>query len=278
MKCSLSQSPFQYYGGKFEMAEWLTSLLPRGQTLVMPFGGAGSPLWHVEPYPVEVYNDLDGDIVNFFRVCRDHPQSLSEKLELTPYARAEYESCRAMRSDDPIERARMYATVARMSHGGDWGRSWSFAVGHSRRGMSSSVSRFLHLPETVLEIASRLKTVQIECMDAIKLIQKYDRPDTVFYLDPPYYPDTRSGSDVYRHEMSPDQHVELLAAIKLCKGKVAISGYTCPVYDEALSGWDRTQREVPCRSNVTTDGPASRPKRVEVLWRNFSTNAKGTLW
>jgi DNA adenine methylase len=267
---TVSQTPFQWYGGKYEIADWLASLLPRATTFVMSFGGAGSPLWHVEPYPVEVYNDIDGDLVNFFRVCRDDGQQLADSLEMTPYAREEYKACLDLTVSEPVERARRFAAVARMSHGGAWGRSWSHVVGHSRRGMSSSVSRFLHLPQTVLEVAARLKTVQVESMDAVELMKKYDRPDTLFYCDPPYMPETRNGSDVYRHEYDRAAHETFLATCNACKGKVSISGYDCEMYRDALSKWRRVEREVTCRSNITNRGAASKPTRQEVVWMNYS--------
>ena len=262
----------QWYGGKWEMADWLASLLPRdAQTFVMPFGGAGSPLWHVEPYPVEVYNDLDGELVNFFRQCRDNGDELARRLELTPFARSEFESCKALDATDPIERARQFAYVARASHGGRWGSSWSRAIGHSRRGMSSSVSRFLHMPETVVQVASRLKTVQIESMDAVELIREYDRPETLFYLDPPYVAKTRNGADVYRCEMTDAQHAELLATLKQCKGRWLLSGYANELYDTALAGYERIEREVSCRSNITAKGASSKPTRTEIAWASYST-------
>jgi len=266
----VEQAPLQWYGGKWEMADWLATLLPRAQTFVMPFGGAGSPLWHVEPYPVEVYNDLDGELVNFFRVARDQGDELAKRLELTPYSRAEFDACKPLDASDPVERARQFAYVGRASHGGAWGRSWSHVVGHSRRGMSSSVSRWLHLPETVTQVAARLRTVQIEHMPAIELIKEYDRPETLFYLDPPYVPESRNGADVYRCEMTIDDHRELLATIKGCAGKWCLSGYANDLYDSELAGCRRVERAVSCRSNVTSSGKvASKPKRTEVVWMNY---------
>ena len=266
----VEQAPLQWYGGKWEMAEWLASLLPRAQTFVMPFGGAGSPLWHVEPYPVEVYNDLDSELVNFFRVCREQGDELARRLELTPFSREEFDLCKKLDGADPVERARQFAYVGRASHGGAWGRSWSHVVGHSRRGMSSSVSRFLHMPETVTQVARRLKSVQVEHMDAIALIRKYDRPETLFYLDPPYVPESRNGSDVYRCEMTIEDHRALLATLKGIQGKWALSGYANDLYDSELAGTHRVEREVTCRSNITNRGAASKPKRTEVVWMNYA--------
>jgi len=265
---ALNHTPFQMYGGKWEMAPWIVEHLPRGQTLVLTHGGSGSPLWHIEPpYPVEVYNDLDGGLVNFFRVCRDEPEALATLLLLTPYHRHEW---RRARDDEPtgdqLENARRFATVARQSMAGAWGRAWSSVITHSRRGMASGNSRWLRLPETVLEIAARFSSVQIECMDACALVRRYDRPGTVFYLDPPYHPNTRQPN-VYHHEYTHEDHVVLLDALDGIKGRAVLSGYDCELYQERLRNWKRVEREVPCRSAVKNNGEvAARTTRKEVLW------------
>lgn len=268
---TISQTPFQQYGGKWEFGDWYASLLPRAQTLVITHFGAGSPLWHIDPYPVEVINDLDGGIVNFFRVCRDYPSKLARAIDLTPYSRREYELCSHTEGGDIVEQARRFAYVARASHGGEWGRSWSRSKGHSRRGMSSSVSRYLHLPETTIEIADRIKTTQIECLDGTELILQYDREDAVFFIDPPYMPETRKGADVYAHEMSVDQHEEMLKVLKGTKGRWLLCGYANPMYSDMLSEFSRLERVVNCRSNVTSDGTVAKaPTRVETVWANYN--------
>lgn len=276
-KPTIPYPPFQYFGGKWEQAPWIVSHLPPGQTFVMPFGGAASPLWHIEPgtYPVEVYNDLDGSMVRFFRACRHHPEDLAMLALLTPVSRLEWDLCRQDNvATDDLESARRWLTVARQSRCGAWGRSWSNSVTHSRRGMGSSNSKWLNLPEVILATAARMSSVQIECKDALEIIQQYDRPETVFYCDPPYHPDTRqSGSrDVYHHEMSSDDHVRLLNLLRGVSGKVVLSGYRCGIYDEALGDWGRVDREVPCRSNINNrGGTGSKPTRTESLWMNFNS-------
>lgn len=266
---TLDHTPFQMYGGKWEFAPWIVEHLPPGQTLVLTHGGSGSPLWHIEPgtYPVEVYNDLWDDVWRFFRVCRDQPQDLAAVLLLTSYSRSEYEVCQGGAAGEAptLENARRFAVVARQSMSGEWGRAWSRAIAHSRRNMSSSVSRWLHLPETVLQVAARLSTVQIECQDALECIRQYDRPKTVFYLDPPYHPDTRA-TGVYQHEYTHEDHVALLETLRDIKGKAVLSGYHCKLYDAELTaahGWRTVEKTVTCRSSNEN---ADNRTRTEVLW------------
>lgn len=266
---TLDHTPFQMYGGKWEIASWIVEHLPPGQTLVLTHGGSGSPLWHIEPgtYPVEVYNDLWQEVFRFFNVCREEPEALAAVLLLTPYSRFEYGMCKVGVdiADEDLESARRFAVVARQSMSGEWGRAWSRVIAHSRRGMSSSVSRWLHLPETVLQVAARLSTVQIECQDALECIRQYDRPKTVFYLDPPYHPDTRIVG-VYQHEYTHLDHVALLEVLQDIKGKAVLSGYHCELYDTELTearGWRTVEKFVACRSSNQSSGPKL---RTEVLW------------
>lgn len=287
MTACLKCPPFQMYGGKWEMSEWIAAHLPAGQTLVLVHGGAGSPLWHISPgrYPVEVLNDVDFHVQNFFRMCREHPEELASLLTLTPYSRREWlenrqvirdwDDGRHWREETPapalLELARCWSTVARQSMAGAWGRAWSSVVQHSRRGMASGNSRWLRLPETVLAVAARLSSVQIECMNDLQLLERYDRPDTVFYCDPPYHPDTRSASarNVYAHEYTTKQHQQLVDALMQLDGKAAVSGYDHPLYNNLLllDRWRRSERTVPCRSNVNNKGgTADRPTRTECLW------------
>jgi DNA adenine methylase len=259
--------PFSWIGGKQEMADWIISRFPRHETYVELFGGAAGVLLWKEPSPVEVYNDLDDDLVNFYRACRERPGELASLILFSPYSRAEWERCRAgVGEGDNLERARRFAVVARQSMGGAWGRAWSAVVAHSRRGMASGNSRWLNLPRDVLAVAARLAVVQIECLPAVQVAARYDRPGTLFYADPPYPQDVRSPG-IYRREMTLDGHVALLECLSSRVGAVVLSGYDHPLYNERLASWGRHEADVKCRSNVTHTGTtATRPIRREVLW------------
>src|SRR5262245_60457083 len=210
------RSPFSWFGGKGRMRAKLLPLIPAHRIYVEPFGGAASMLLAKEPSPVEVYNDLNSGLVNFFRVLRDARKfkRLQFLSSLTPYSREEYywardtwEGC-----SSPVDRAHRWFTVARMSFGGMFGKSWGFTVHSSCRGVSQTVSRYLSAIESLPQIHARLMIVQIEHRDALDVINTYDSPETFFFLDPPYEPSTRrSGS--YLHEMTEDGHRELVSRL-----------------------------------------------------------------
>ncbi len=211
--------------------------------------------------PTEIYNDLDAEVVNFFRVLRDEAsaQRLSDALTLTPYARDEYADCYAP-SADPVDAARQL--VARsfmgMSSKGIWQKS-GFDARVNDDGFVARVNSLRAMPEVVLQCAERLRGVVIERGDGVKLLGRFDRPDCLIYIDPPYLPETRTVS-IYAHDMSGPGHVRLLEAIRgLRKAMVIISGYPSELYDNMLPGWRCVMREA-----VADTGAA----RVEALWLN----------
>lgn len=266
--------PFQWVGGKWEQAEWILGHFPDHHTYVEVCGGAAGILLRKEPSKVEVYNDIDKVLANFFRACRNDGQNLARSVALTEYSRAVFEQCCRVIDEwkgDGIDHGDWYAAwalavVGRMSMSGRLGGSWSRSLGHRRAGLSSSVARWLLLPETIIQVAGRLREVQIENLSAVECVRQYDTRQTLFYADPPYVPETRAAR-LYRCEMTVEQHVELLDSLNDCDGAVVLSGYAHPLYEEKLAGWKRVDREVTCRSNVTANGTtAARPKRTEVLW------------
>lgn len=259
--------PFQWIGSKSEMMHWLEPLFPPHHTFVDLCGGSGAVTLLKKPSAVEVYNDLDGGLVNFYRMCRERPAELAGALLFSPYSRASYvEAVAKIEEGDDLERARKWAVVARQSMAGAWGRAWSAVVTHSRRGMASGCSRWLHMPEDVLAVAARLAQVQIENLDACACAAKYDRLTTLFYVDPPYLTDTRAA-DLYRVEMNAEAHVKLLLLLNRAQGLVVLSGYDHPLYHALVPGWRVERMLVKCRSNVNSSGGTSaRPTREELVW------------
>lgn len=264
---------WQMYGGKSEMLDWLYSHFPSGcETFVDVCGGSGAVLLGIsEPWPVEVYNDIDSVLVKFFKTARDKPDELALSLLLTPYSRLEFNEAKAkveLAQEKDEELARCYAAVAKMSMNGIWGKSWSRAVAHSRRGMSSSVSRWLNLPDEIRDVAGRLARVQIENLNVVDCLSDYDSKKTFFYVDPPY--PSAVAAPGYRNGMSTIQHSSLLGACKAVDGRVMLSSYSNEMYDRELAGWRKVEREVVCRSNVTSKGGKwKRPNRIEALYMNF---------
>jgi DNA adenine methylase len=276
--------PLRWYGGKYYLAGKIAAVIARvpHQTYVEVYGGAASVLLNKAPSPIDVWNDIDSRLVNFFRVLR-HAESrerLLEALAFTPFARAEFAACcREPTDSDPVEAARRFFVLCQqsVSSGGAKERmtpgSWAKSVGVSRRGMSQNASRWWGNIENLPAIADRFARVQIECMGAMKLLSQYDRPETLFYLDPPYVAGSRVAGQqqVYKHEMTDEQHIEMIGRVGSLKGPAILSGYDNEVYRGRMGGWGRIG--IPSKARSSTAGStrgrsAPPPDRMEILWLN----------
>jgi DNA adenine methylase len=220
--------------------------------------------------PVETYNDIDGEVANFFRVLRECSDELVRQIGLTPFSREEfYRACApADGSDDlsNIERARRFFVRARQVRTGlaqtaSLGR-WANCKNTSRAGMSGVVSRWLGSVHMLPEIADRLLRVQIENRPALEVISIYDDANTLFYCDPPYPHEARGDANAYGFEMTDAEHEELAGRLRRVHGKVAISGYRCPVMDRLYSDWKRIDAPAKKCHSVKRD-------RAEALWVNY---------
>ena len=258
----MTAPPMPYSGGKQRIAEQIVSLFPAHQGYVEPFAGALSVLLAKEPVRFEVVNDLDGDIVAFWRVLRDHPDDLERVCALTPHSRLETQLSGQREQVTDLERARRVwvcltqrrAAVMRGTAG------WRFTYSSNGTPLTKYLTGYLG---RIAPAAERLRSVSLECRPAIDVIRQYGQnPDILLYLDPPYLGDTRSMSrGQYVHEMqSEEEHVELLEAAVECAANVAISGYPHPLYDRYLSGWERV--EIAAKSAMGAD-------RTEVVWTNY---------
>ncbi|TAN37212.1 MAG: DNA adenine methylase [Verrucomicrobia bacterium] len=261
--------PFGWYGGKFSHLDWLLPLLPRCHHYCEPFAGSGAVLINRPPSPVETYNDIDGEVTNFFRVLRDEKEALVEAVGLTPFSREEFAlACKLDPSLSALERARRFYVRARqvrigLAQTASLGR-WANCKNTSRAGMSGVISRWLGAVEDLPAIAERLLRVQIENRPALDVIRLYDSSQTLFYCDPPYVHETRGDSKAYGYEMTDNHHHELAAVLNHVKGWVAISNYQCKLMD-ALYPAPRWKKSVSLpRTNHATKGT-----RVEVLWTNY---------
>lgn len=253
----------RYHGGKFRLAPWIISHFPTHGIYVEPFGGGGSVLLRKEAVQEEVYNDLDGDVVNVFRVLRDKElaQALFEALTLTPYAREEYLEAYE-HSDDPVERARRIIVRSFMGQGSNACTKATPNGWRSKRmGGGWPVRDWNSYPKEVEGFYHRFKSVTIENRDATEVIKMYDSNDTFFYIDPPYMRSTRTTTgDSYKHEMTAGDHINLRRALDGIMGKAAVSGYRSEVYDALYSEWRQVEKE--------TTGEAQ-SKRTEILWMNY---------
>jgi DNA adenine methylase len=260
LKSNDGKSPINYFGGKARMAEKIVALFPPHKVYCEPFGGSAAVLFKKSPCPIEVYNDIDSELVNLFTVLRDKDlaSELEQQLELTLYARAEFELAKTP-AGDPVERARRMIVRQRQSFGSH-GENWSFAAKSTSGENASTITRWRKGIDRIPAAVRRLSGVQIECCSWVDLIPRIDSESTLFYLDPPYVSETRVGGG-YAHEMDEAQHIALVSMLLGIKGMAVLSGYDTPIYrplDDA--GWVRKSYETPAFSSD------ARAARTEVLW------------
>ena len=251
----------RYYGGKWRIAPAIVALMPSHEVYVEPFGGAASVLLQKPRVTCEVYNDLYAEVVNVFRMLRDRGPELRAACEMTPYARDEY-SLAYQPTEDTLEAARRFIFRSTAGIGSN--------SSYKRNGFRTSLCDVKHatatswanLPPHLEAITARLKGVIIENREAERVCRQYDAAHTLHYLDPPYLAATRSDNTRgYQHELRHlEEHENLLAWVLQLKGKVMLSGYDHPLYEQALPGWHKHSIQARAQSN--------RP-RTEVLWMNY---------
>lgn len=258
----------QWIGGKGLLWRWIIDNLPSGNIYVEPFGGAASVLLNKPPHPVEVYNDLNGDLVNLFRVVQDEVrfEKLRRRLEWTMYSYDEFRKARRVltESDDLDERAWAFYVGYNQGFGGrfnsvgNWGRVFVGTLGNVR-GFRSGIAK-------LDAIHKRMARVQIDNRDALDVIRYWDSSDTVFYIDPPYPHSTRKENNDYKHEMSDSQHDVLIDLLMTIKGNYALSTYQNPLYERLLTD---PRVHVTTRKTVahcTNGRNGMKSKRTEVLY------------
>lgn len=275
----------RWHGGKWLLAPWIIEHLPPHQVYVEPFGGAASVLVRKPRAYAEVYNDLDGDVVNLFRVLQDETatEQLIALLTVTPFARDEFELAYKP-AKNSIERARRLVIRSFMGFGSN-GHNARVKTGfraNSNRSGTTPARDWLNYPDNLRAIAERFRGVVVEDRPAAEVMAAHDGPETLHYVDPPYLPETRSlknpydlkyragkgtahRSGMYEHELTAADHEVLLSNLLGLKGMVVLSGYPAPMYDEALEGWRKIERA------AHADGARD---RTEVLWINPAANSR----
>jgi len=248
-----------YPGAKWGMAKEIVQLMPAHRSYVEPFFGSGAVLFHKPPSAIETVNDIDGDIVNFFRVLREMPDKLAEAIELTPYARDVFEDAHKNRGVSELERAYRFAIRSKMGFGFKTYTQTGFKMDIAGREKGYTTSCWNRMPRDLAIAAQRLKNVQIENRPALDVIRRFNFPNVLIYADPPYLLETRGGKQ-YRYEMSEQDHIELLDALKQHLGPVILSGYPSEMYDRELKRWGRIERK---SYNQLAE------QRTEVLWYNY---------
>lgn len=254
-----------YPGAKWGMAEQICALMPEHRTYLEPFFGSGAVFFTKAPSRIETINDLDGEIVNFFRVMREQPEELARLIELTPYARDSFNDAHYNKGTEPVDRAYRFAIRSRMGHGFKVFEKTGFKTDIGGRQNSYAVNNWIKMPQQILDLAQRLKQAQIENRPAVDLIRRYNRENVLIYADPPYLMSTRGGKQ-YNCEMSDQDHLELLEALLHHRGPAIISGYQSEMYSDMLGSWVKITRK---------SYNQNRDRRTEVLWLNFDPGMEG---
>lgn len=248
----------KYPGAKNRIAAWICSFIPEHDVYLEPYFGSGAVFFNKQRAKrIETINDINDDVYNFFKVLRDNSDELIKLLSLTPYSRIEYNKA-YVDSDDSIEQARRFCVRCWQGFGCANRYRNGFKSGQQSQSPNPAKA-WKVLPNTLIEATERLKDTQIEHLDAIELLNRYDTSDVFIYADPPYLLGTRKGY-LYKHEMSDKDHIELLNTLKKHPGKILISGYDNDLYDSILVGWHKEYKQTTAEHGL---------QRIECLWMNY---------
>lgn len=268
----MALSVVHWAGGKGRQLDYLLPLIPVTRIYCEPFGGGGSVLLNRERSEIEVYNDLDGELVNLFEVLRggDSYRDFRRRVALMPYSRAEFErSLRGLRGGietDPVLRAVQFYTVLnqsvsgkRLASNGDWSRNRTI----------NNADRWFLRQEGLMAVHDRIRNVQLESRDAIDIVRQWDTDETTFYLDPPYVLETRGRNRYYAVEPGDDFHVGLVDVLLAVKGAAVLSGYDHPIYERLKDeGWHTDAYGQTTTMDVNESLRGGVKGRVEVVYRN----------
>lgn len=250
----------RYPGSKKRISKWIIEQMPKHHSYLEPYFGGGAILFNKEPSRIETINDLDDDVINLFKVIRERPDDLIESVVYTPYAREEYNSAFIdIGTMTEVEKARNFVIRSMQGHGFRVCEKTGWKKDVYGREAAYAVRYWNQLPEVISQMAARLKMVQIEHKPALDLIKAFNHDNVLIYADPPYVLSTRSRK-MYRHEMSDQDHIELLETLIQHTGYIMLSGYDNEIYNTYLSGWRKDQ--IPARAEGGL-------KRIETLWMNY---------
>jgi len=277
----MTLTAFPYYGGKNnpKTLNWLLARLPMQNAYLEPFGGSAAILLNRPRAVIETFNDINQDVINFFRQLRDNGPELIRRLQLTPYSREEYEKAQKVlygpiegRVSDLVEWARLYYVEARQSFTAKTKSGWSYCRSiESRAAKSYSWAAGI---EQLPDILERFRGVQIENDNALKIIRRYDTEDCIIYEDPPYLISTRTQPEGYNYEVNTLFHRTLAKLNRELKAKVAVSGYESDLYRELYEekGWWRFDAADTSLSSSNREGGATRSMH-ESLWCNYDAES-----
>lgn len=276
--------PLKWWGGKHYLAKEIIKLMPRHLHYVEPYAGGLAVLLEKDPFDKskywgkksyeqgvsEVVNDINHELTNFWRVLQQEGSfaQFLRQIEATPFSQIEWAEAEVRQH--PVTNLDVGAAVAffvrcRQSRAGGFKDFATLSRNRTRRQQNEQVSAWLTCIEGLPAVAARLRRAVVLNQPALEVIRQQDGPRTLFYLDPPYLHETRASTNAYKHEMTKDEHLALLAVIKQCEGKVMLSGYPNPLYDRELASWRRVDFAI---DNKAAGGKTKR-KMTEAVWMNF---------
>lgn len=252
----------RYPGAKWNIASQLVSMIPKHHSYVEPYFGSGAVLFSKAPSHIETINDIDSNVTNLFRCIQQDPERLARMVMTTPFSREIYEKQfepQNRRYISNYQKATEFLIVCWQGFGIRANAKVGWKCDIAGRERMYALWDWYKLPEEIIVTAERLRQVQIENRPALEVIERFDRENVFMYIDPPYLLHTRTGKQ-YKHEMTDDDHEELLNKLLQNKAKIMISGYESDMYNEYLKKWNK----------VTLDSHAEGGKlRKEVVWMNY---------
>lgn len=273
----MNATAIKWHGGKAYLADWIVSHFPPRDSYIVyaePYFGGGSVLFaHDSDGKSEVVNDINRELTNFWRVLQADTgvTALRSLLSCVPFSQVEFEGAEKPETNparfDSVREAARFFIRNRQSRQG-LGKDFATpTLSRTRRGMNEQASAWLSAIDGLPEFHTRLKRVQIYCEAALRFIDRFDAPTTLFYLDPPYLHDTRTVTDAYEHEMDEADHRKLLNVLASIKGRFVLSGYPSRLYGDyqSVHDWRRVSREI---DNKSGSGK-TKQKRLECLWMNY---------
>lgn len=261
------RSVLRYPGSKWNIASQLVRLIPEHHTYVEPFFGSGAVLFNKQQSNIEMVNDLDSNVVNLFHCIQEDAQNLARMVMTTPFSREIYEVTyrNAYDNDDSYQKALKFLIQCWQGYG--------FRTDGSKVGWRNDVQgrerayalwNWYRLPEWIIDIAERLRMVQIENRPALEVIERFNYSNVFMYIDPPYMLHTRTGKQ-YNYEMTNSDHEELLKMLLRSKAKIMLSGYESDMYNDYLAGWGKKQ--------FSSYAEHGKP-RTETVWINYMHDAQ----
>lgn len=253
------KSVLKYPGAKNRLSDWICEFIPSHEVYLEPYFGSGAVFFNKLPARIETLNDLDKNVVNYFRIIREKSKELADLLRMTPYCRDEYyRACEFDPEESDIERARKFAVRCWMGFG--CSNLYRNGFRSSQQARSPHTTKeWASIPERLIEASVRLKNAQIENLPAVELIKRYDTSDVFMYVDPPYLHGIRKNY-LYRCEMMNTEHEELLNILIKHPGKILLSGYENDMYNAMLPGWNKVQKKTQAEAGLL---------RTETLWMNY---------